>query len=116
MNQTIALFFAVFNTLFLLLNVFGTADALDQLIKRGYRKRSSAKKRIVSWLSLVITPTALVVFQLLNGYAVAPAIQAVLILILITLNFAAKKYPFEEEIKSKTGCIKNIVKHTAVTK
>ena len=103
MNETIALFLAVFNTIWIALICFSVGVAGVKAHEKGFRtgEKSTLARRAWGWLNLYVTPLIAVLYQIKAGYAVAPAIQVVMLFLIYALLRELKKYPFEEEAKSK---------------
>ncbi len=100
MTQISTIICSIINTIFLLVYLKGAMAAFAELKERGYRRRKPASEVLWAWALLVAFPLAMILYQVMNGFVLMPIIQAFFLLCLIGLNFAARQFPFWDEIES----------------
>ena len=103
MNQTVALFLAVFNSIWIALICISVAVAAVRAQEQGFRtgEKSTLARKIWGWLNLYVAPLIGVWYQIQAGYAVAPAIQVVMLFVIYALLRELKKYPYESDVRKQ---------------
>ena len=103
MSQTLALFFAVFNSIWLALIFMTILKHGEKAALQGFRngQRPNLRKKIWQFLNIYFVPLLIICYQLYFGYAIAPALQAALLFLTYAVLRDVKKYPFENEVRNK---------------